>query len=82
VSPQAYRDRGLTLVAYRTRLRLIQFIQLVEGGDRSFLAAAIDAGFGSYSQCHRAFQQAFHCTPRLFFGTGVSEEMKGRFAPL
>jgi len=77
-----HRDRGLTLVAYRTRLRLIQFIQLVEGGDRSFLAAAIDAGFGSYSQCHRAFQQAFHCTPRLFFGTGVSEEMKGRFAPL
>ena len=82
VSRYFHRDIGLTLVAYRTRLRLIRFIQLVERGDRSFLAAAIDAGFGSYSQCHRAFQQAFDCTPRVFFGTGVSEEMKGRFAPL
>jgi AraC-like DNA-binding protein len=82
VSRHFHRDLGLTLVAYRTRLRLIRFIQLVEGGDRGFLAAAMDAGFGSYSQCHRAFQQAFGCPPRVFFGTGFSEEMKGRFAPL
>jgi AraC-like DNA-binding protein len=81
VSRHFHRDIGLTLVAYRSRLRLIRFIQLVEDGGRSFLAAAIDAGFGSYSQCHRTFQQAFDCTPRVFFGTGVSEEMKGRFAP-
>jgi AraC-like DNA-binding protein len=80
VSRYFHRDLGLTLVAYRTRLRLIRFIQLVEGGGRSFLAAAIDAGFGSYSQCHRAFQQAFGCNPRVFFGSGISEEMKGRFA--
>jgi AraC-like DNA-binding protein len=82
VSRHFHRDIGLTLVAYRTRLRLIRFIQLVEDGGRSFLAAAIEAGFGSYSQCHRSFQQAFDCTPRVFFGTGVSEEMKRRFAPL
>jgi AraC-like DNA-binding protein len=81
VSRYFHRDTGLTLVAYRTRLRLIRFIQLVEGGGRNFLAAAIEAGFGSYSQCHRTFQRAFDCTPRVFFGTGVSEEMKGRFAP-
>jgi AraC-like DNA-binding protein/mannose-6-phosphate isomerase-like protein (cupin superfamily) len=81
VSRYFHRDIGLTLVAYRTRLRLLRFIQLVEGGGHSFLAAAIEAGFGSYSQCHRAFQQAFDCPPRVFFGTGVSEEMKGRFAP-
>jgi len=82
VSRYFHRDLGLTLVAYRTRLRLIRFIQLVESGRRSFLAAAIEAGFGSYSQCHRAFQRAFTCTPRVFFGTGVSEEMKERLAPL
>jgi AraC-like DNA-binding protein len=82
VSRNFHRDIGLTLVAYRTRLRLIRFIQQIELGHRSFLAAAIDAGFGSYSQCHRAFQQAFACTPRVFFGTGLSEEMKARFAPL
>jgi AraC-like DNA-binding protein len=81
VSRYFHRDLGLTLVAYRTRLRLIRFIQLVEHGDRTFLAAALEAGFGSYSQCHRAFQQAFDCTPRVFFGTGLSEEMKARFAP-
>jgi AraC-like DNA-binding protein/mannose-6-phosphate isomerase-like protein (cupin superfamily) len=81
VSRYFHRDMGQTLVAYRTRLRLIRFIQLVEGGGQSFLAAAIEAGFGSYSQCHRAFQRAFDSTPRVFFGTGVSEEMKGRFAP-
>jgi AraC-like DNA-binding protein len=82
VSRYFHRDLGLTLVAYRTRLRLINFIQLIERCERNFLAAAIEAGFGSYSQCHRAFQQAFDCTPRVFFGTGLSEEMKGRFAPL
>ena len=81
VSRNFHRDLGLTLVAYRTRLRLIRFIQLIEAG-QSFLSAAIDAGFGSYSQCHRAFQQAFACAPRVFFGTGLSEEMKARFAPL
>lgn len=82
VSRMFHRDVGMTLVAYRTRLRLLRFIELVERERRSFLAAATDAGFGSYSQCHRAFQRAFDCTPRLFFGTGVSDEMKGRFAPL
>ncbi len=82
VSRHFHRDLGLTLVAYRTRLRLLRFIERVEHGDSSFLAAAIEAGFGSYSQCHRAFQQAFDCTPRVFFGMGVSEQMKGRFAPL
>jgi AraC-like DNA-binding protein len=82
VSRYFHRDLGLTLVAYRTRLRLLRFIQRVEGQRDSFLAAAIDAGFGSYSQCHRAFQQAFGCTPRVFFGTGLSREMKARLAPL
>jgi transcriptional regulator GlxA family with amidase domain len=82
VSRYFHRDLGLTLVAYRTRLRLIRFIQLVEHDHRSFLAAAIEAGFGSYSQCHRAFQRAFDCPPRVFFGTGLNEEMQGRFAPL
>lgn len=81
VSRNFHRDIGLTMVAYRTRLRLIRFIQLVEGGGLNFMAAAIDAGFGSYSQCHRAFQEAFACNPRVFFGTGLSEQMKGRLAP-
>jgi len=82
VSRNFHRDLGLTLVAYRTRLRLIRFIQSIEDDHSSFMAAAIEAGFGSYSQCHRAFQQAFDCTPRVFFGTDFSAQMKDRFAPL
>lgn len=82
VSRYFHRDLGLTLVAYRTRLRLMLFIQSIERDHHSFLAAAVHAGFGSYSQCHRAFQHAFDCTPRVFFGTGLCEQMKGRLAPL
>ena len=76
-----HRDIGLTLVAYRTRLRLIRFIQLVEGGDRSFLAAAIDAGFGSYSQCHRAFQHAFDCHPARLLRNGRERRNEGAIRP-
>lgn len=81
VSRNFHRDLGLTLLTYRTRLRLLRFIQLVESGGHNFMAAALVAGFGSYSQCHRSFQQAFECTPRVFFETGVSERLKERFAP-
>jgi AraC-like DNA-binding protein/uncharacterized protein YjlB len=81
VSRYFHRDVGMTLTAYRSRLRLIRFIQAVERDERGFLAAAADAGFGSYSQCHRTFQRTFDCTPRTFFGTNLHEEMKERFAP-
>jgi len=57
VSRHFHRDMGLTLTAYCTRLRLLRFIQIVDGGTENFLAAAFEAGFGSYSQCHRVFQQ-------------------------
>jgi AraC-like DNA-binding protein len=80
VSRHFRQDLGLTLTAYRTRLRLLRFIDLVDGGQRC-LTAAVEAGFGSYSQCHRVFLQAFGCTPRLFFGSGVREEMQNRFDP-
>lgn len=75
------QDVGLTLTAYRTRLRLLRFIDLVERGER-FLTAAMEAGFGSYSQCHRVFHHTLRCTPRVFFGAGVREEMRDRYAPL
>ena len=80
VSRHFRQDIGLTLTTYRTRLRLLRFIDLVDGGHR-FLPAAEKAGFGSYSQCHRVFQHTFGCTPRLFFGPGLREEMRDRFDP-
>jgi AraC-like DNA-binding protein/quercetin dioxygenase-like cupin family protein len=71
VSRQFRRNVGLTLVAYRTRLRLLRFIQGVDDGDDSLLSASLGAGFGSYSQCHRVFRTALGCTPRAFFGAGT-----------
>ncbi len=81
VSRYFHHDMGMTLSAFRSRLRLLRFIQAVDGGAPSLLAAALDAGFGSYSQCHRIFQHTFACTPRLFFETSLRDEMQNAFAP-
>lgn len=80
VSRHFHQDIGLTLTAYRTRLRLLRFIDLVDRGQR-FLVAAVEAGFGSYSQCHRVFLQALGCTPRLFFRSAIRQEIQNRFDP-
>jgi AraC-like DNA-binding protein/mannose-6-phosphate isomerase-like protein (cupin superfamily) len=76
------RDLGLSLNAYRTRLRLLRFVDLVDEGGRTLLSAALEAGFGSYSQCHRVFSATIGCSPRAFFGTSLRAEMEARFAPL
>lgn len=81
LSRHFHRDFGLTLNAYRTRLRLLHFIQLADGRDHTLLRAALEAGFGSYSQCHRAFHVAFGCTPSKFFETSLRREMQQAFAP-
>jgi methylphosphotriester-DNA--protein-cysteine methyltransferase len=61
------RDLGITLVDYRTRLRLIRFIERVDAGTTNLLNAAHEAGFGSYSQLHRTFSALLGCSPRQFF---------------
>jgi len=66
LSREFHRDLGLTLVEYRARLRLMRFIRLVDAG-ASMSAAALDADFGSYAQCHRTFQRALGCSPRDYF---------------
>jgi len=81
VSRQFRERTGLTLTDYRTRLRLLAFIRSVDAG-RTLLAAALQAGFGSYSQCHRTFSQTFGCTPRRFFGSPLRAEMRDAFSPL
>jgi len=81
LSRSFHRAMGLTLGSYRTRLRLLRFVDLVDEGRSTLLAAALECGFGSYSQCHRAFSASFGCTPRVFFGTGVRREMESAFAP-
>lgn len=76
VSRYFHRDVGMTFVHYRSRVRLLRFIALAEEGRGNLTAAAIAAGFGSYSQCHRAFQSELGCSPSTFFKAGVRQEME------
>jgi AraC-like DNA-binding protein len=81
ISRHFHKDMGVTLTAYRTRLRLLKFVEAVDGGTDNLLAAALHAGFGSYSQCHRVFHQVLGCTPRDFFGTDRRHQMGNAFSP-
>jgi quercetin dioxygenase-like cupin family protein/AraC-like DNA-binding protein len=80
LSRHFHRDVGHTLVDFRARVRLLRFIEGVDRG-ASLTAAALDAGFGSYSQCHRAFRGTMGCAPGEFFGGVVRERMAEMFAP-
>ena len=80
VSRHFHRDVGTTLVRYRTRLRLLELIRLVDTGERDLMSAAASAGFGSYSQCHRAFRAELGCAPSGFFIPGVRESMQRAYA--
>jgi AraC-like DNA-binding protein len=57
---------GVPLVEYRARLRLMRFIDLVDSG-APLGQAALDADFGSYTQCHRVFRRALRCSPQDYF---------------
>jgi AraC-like DNA-binding protein len=81
VSRYFHRDVGLRLTEYRTRLRLLRFIDIVDTMGPNLLSAALDAGFGSYSQCHRAFQETLSCSPRQFFHTDLRTRMRDRLVP-
>lgn len=81
LSRSFHGEFALTLGSYRTRLRLLRFIELVDTGRSTLLAAALEAGFGSYSQCHRAFSATFSCAPRAFFRSQVRCDMADAFEP-
>ena len=81
ISRSFHNDMGMTLSSFRSRLRLLRFVQAVDGGAPNLMAAALGAGFGSYSQCHRIFQRTFGCAPRVFFTTSLRDQMQNAFAP-
>lgn len=76
VSRYFHKAMGVTLTAYRTRLRLLRFIDIADGGVKTLIDAALEAGFGSYSQCHRAFARELGCGPRQFLGGDLREHMR------
>jgi AraC-like DNA-binding protein/mannose-6-phosphate isomerase-like protein (cupin superfamily) len=67
ISRHFHEDYGVTMVEYRTRLRLLNFLGNVDRG-HSLTRSALDAGFGSYAQCHRVFQRVFGIAPSTYFG--------------
>jgi AraC-like DNA-binding protein len=54
----------------------------VDHGANNLLSASLAAGFGSYSQCHRAFRRELGCSPRDFFDSGLRTMMRDMIAPM
>jgi AraC-like DNA-binding protein len=82
LSRQFRRDMGLTLTDYRTRLRILRFIETVDGGAHNLLSASLAAGFGSYSQCHRAFRAILGQAPNAFSAQSATRaRMEDLFEP-
>jgi AraC-like DNA-binding protein len=81
ISRYFHRDVGMTFVHFRTRLRLLRLIHLMDGGAMTLAEAADAAGFGSYSQCHRIFRAELGCSPRRFFHAGLRQQMQQAYDP-
>jgi AraC-like DNA-binding protein len=56
-------EMGFSVSQYRSRIKLERFFALVDGRRGNLLAAALDAGFGSYAQFHRVFRSVLGKTP-------------------
>jgi len=56
-------EMGFSVSQYRARLKLERFFALVDRRGGNLLAAALDAGFGSYAQFHRVFRAVLGKTP-------------------
>jgi len=63
-------ELGISFVEQRTRLRLVRFSTHVARDNRNYLEAALEAGFGSYSQLHRVFVRLAGIGPREYFAQG------------
>jgi transcriptional regulator GlxA family with amidase domain len=58
------RQTGLSIVAYKNRLRVERFLALqAEAENMTLLEAALAAGFGSYAQFYRVFREVMGHAP-------------------
>lgn len=59
------QQMGLSLVQFKNHHRIQEFIRTFGNGSRlTMLEAALDTGFGSYPQFHRAFHQVTGYAPK------------------
>jgi AraC-like DNA-binding protein/mannose-6-phosphate isomerase-like protein (cupin superfamily) len=65
---------GVSFAEQRARLRVARFVTHVTRDGKSYLDAALLAGFGSYSQLHRVFVQLVYVSPRVYFGADVRNQ--------
>lgn len=57
-------EMGISLVEYRHRRLMARFFDAIERGQANLLAAALEAGFSSYTQFHRVYRKMFGKSPR------------------
>lgn len=81
VSRRFHDHNALTFREYRKRALVLAFLRLVDGGRANWTRAALEAGFGSYSQCHRVFRSVMGLSPRQFFAGGRTE-LAQRYEPI
>lgn len=81
LSRAIHRDLGTSLPVFKNRVRVLDVIRRIDAG-QSMMTAARLAGFGSYSQCHRAFLQLFGHAPRQFMRSALRNELAQRFEPM
>jgi AraC-like DNA-binding protein len=82
ISRRFHRDHGMTLRQYRNVLRTLHFIRLNNGGTCTLAGAAVHAGFGSYSQCHRVIRSLFGISPRELAAKRPQFSSEDEFKPL
>jgi AraC-like DNA-binding protein len=58
-----HAEMGVTLALFRNRLRVDRFLQAA-GQGRDLTSAALEAGFGSYSQCHAVIKAVTGLSPQ------------------
>lgn len=63
-------ELGVSFAEQRARLRLARFSTHVTREHQNYLASAMLAGFGSYSQLHRVFTELLSISPRDYFSRG------------
>lgn len=62
------REVGCSLVQFRNECKVNQFLQLFGAHrERTMLDCALESGFGSYEQFHRAFRQQMGCSPSVYY---------------
>jgi AraC-like DNA-binding protein len=76
------RELGVSLVAYRNRLRVRRFLELAASGRLTLRAACLQAGFGSYPQFHRVFVAETGQTPRAHLAANRRPPRPASAAPL